>query len=171
MKTIAIVAAAAAALFSTSALAQDGGMGLYGSAGVANVEVEGANLATVTGRIGARFIPQFGIEAEGSMGVSSDEIGADELSLKHDLAAFVVGALPITENVSLFARAGYGNTKVELDDGTTTAETDFNSSRYGIGGEFLFDDANGVRIDFTRIDADDGIDANMFSVSYIRRFR
>ena len=173
MKAIGLVVAAAAALFSTSALAQDAGTSLYVSGGYSHVGVEGSNLDGITARVGANFIPQFGVEAEGTIGFGSEKSGTDELSLQHDFAGYIVGALPMTDNARLIGRVGYGSTSVKVKSGSSSSDEDFTSYRYGVGAEFFFDDANtnGLRIDYLRIDAEDGIDADVYSISYVRRLR
>jgi len=171
MKKITLALAGAACLLATPVLAQDmSNMGLYGTFGYSHIGADdGINFGALTGRIGARIIPQFGVEAEGSLGFDSDNDGPDKVEMKHDLTAYLVGALPMTENASLIARLGYGSTNIETDGPGGESDDDLEGYRYGVGAEFFFDDANGLRIDFTRINADD-IDADAYTVSYVRRF-
>ena len=53
----------------------------------------------------------------------------------------------------------------------TSASDDGESWNYGVGGQYFFDDKNGVRADYTRHDfKDSSTDANTWSVSYVRKF-
>ena len=46
---------------------------------------------------------------------------------------------------------------------------DLSGLRYGAGIEAMFNDANGVRIDYTRADNDD-VNADAYTVAYVRKF-
>ena len=49
---------------------------------------------------------------------------------------------------------------------------DVDGVSYGIGGADFIDGVNGVRAHYTRIDGDDTAgEVDLFSISYVRRFR
>jgi hypothetical protein len=171
MKKLAIALCGAACLMATPALAQDAGPSLWGSVGYTHVGVEGMNLGGITGRVGAQFNPIFGIEGEGTFGIGSESEDGLEVSLKRDFAGYLTGSLPMTDNARLIGRVGYGSTEIEAEEDGVSGDMDATSYRYGVGAEFFFDDANGVRIDFLRIDAEDDLEADLYTVSYVRRFR
>ncbi|HEX6859890.1 MAG TPA: porin family protein [Caulobacteraceae bacterium] len=192
MKLLASAAVATACLLATPALAQDAG--LYGTIGLQHMDakhaeatypgLDGVNdlgFEMVTGRVGYSLNRYFSAELEGSFGwedatthVTNPDPDEDDLpvsvSVNTDLAAFLVGRLPMTDNASLTFRVGYGSTDADATVGDVSAGEDFTGYRYGAGAEFFFDDANGVRFDFTRIDAEDGLDADTYAVSYVRKF-
>lgn len=193
MKLAASAAAIAACLLATPALAQEG-LSLYGTIGLGHIDakhaettypgLDGVNdlgFEVITGRVGANFNRYFGAELEGSFGwedatthVANPDPDEDDLpvevSVKHDLAVFLVGRLPMTDNASITGRIGYGSTNAEASIGGVSGEEDFTGYRYGVGAEFFFDDANGIRFDFTRLDAEDDLEADMYAISYVRKF-
>jgi outer membrane immunogenic protein len=177
MRTLSL-AAAAASLLAAPAFAQSvSAPAIYGNAGYTAFDGQDAQLGAVTGRLGAKLHPNFGVEAEGSLGVKKDDIqvsvgGSGKYELKHDLAAYAVGAVPISDNLELFARLGYGTTKIEASPAGVTPVQDGSSVNYGVGANYLFDGVNGVRADWTRRDFthDNAGEADTWSVAYVRRF-
>lgn len=169
------LATAALSLLAAPAMAQSvSSPQVYGSVGYSQIDAEGADLGAVTGRIGARFTPHFGVEGEASFGVSDDDIPVGipggTVELKHDLAAYAVGYLPVNDNFELFGRVGYGTTEVEYSTAGGSADDSLDGLSYGVGANYFIDDKNGVRADWTRRDFDDDGEADVWSLSYIRRF-
>lgn len=172
MRNILLSTAAITLFAAAPALAQDGPT-WYGSVGYSSLSAEGvdADLGAVTGRIGARLNPYFGVEGEGSVGVKDDTIGAVDVELEHDLAAYAVGFLPVTPNLDLIGRVGYGTTSIEASSGALTVAEDGESVNYGVGAQYNLDGSNGIRADWTRRDfRDDGGEADVWSLNYVRRF-
>lgn len=178
MKKILLSTAAAAMFVAAPAMAQSWpAPEYYGSLGYSHMEADGADaqLGAVTGRIGAKLTPYFGVEGEGSFGVRDDEVTiagvTADVKLKHDLAAYGVAFLPISPNFELFGRLGYGTTKVKASAANMAASADGESWNYGVGANYFFDGQNGVRADWTRRDfEDDGGKADVYSLNYVRRF-
>ncbi len=168
-------AAAAVALMAVPAAAQTlSDPSWYGTVGVANVGAEDTDvdLNAVTGRIGARLNPYFGVEGEASFGVGEEEVATGiDAQLNHDAAAYAVGFFPVSNNFEVFGRVGYGTTEIEVSGGGLSASEDGQSLNYGVGAQYFFDGANGVRGAWTRRDfEDDNGEADVWSVSYVRRF-
>ena len=172
-------AIAASALFlaalPTVASAQDEPR-LYGSLGYSAIDTGQAELGAVTARVGYKFLPYLGVEGEAGIGVKDDgydvSIGGSSgaIELKQDFAAYAVGFLPLGENFEVFARAGYGSTAIEATSAGVTARADGESFNYGLGANAFFRN-DGVRVDWTRRDfTDDAGEADVWSVSYVRRF-
>lgn len=172
MRNILLSTAAITLFAAAPALAQSGPT-WYGSAGYSNLSADGTDvdLGAVTGRLGAKLHPNFGLEGEGSVGVNDDQIGAIDVELEHDLAAYAVGYLPLNPNLELFARVGYGTTSIEASSGALAVTEDGESVNYGVGANYFFDGVNGVRADWTRRDfRDDDGEADVWSLGYVRRF-
>lgn len=146
----------------------------YVSGGYANVSAEDADVSldAVTTRVGARFNPYFGAEGELSIGVGEEEVAPGvDANLNYDAAIYAVGAVPVSPNLELFARAGYGTSEIEVSGGGLTLAEDGDSWNYGVGANYFIDGLNGVRADYTRRDfQDDGGEADVWSISYVRRF-
>jgi len=166
MKALLSAAVAAACLMATPALAE-GPASIYGSLGLTHADVDnGVSFELATARIGTKFVKYVGVEAEDSMAWEQGKLDGDKVSLRNDWAGYLVTFLPITDNVSVLARVGYGSSKIKM----AGDEESFSGARYGAGIEAYFDDANGVRIDYTRLDNSD-INGDTYSVSYVRKFR
>jgi hypothetical protein len=163
MKTLLSAAVAAACLLATPAFAAPAS--ISGSVGVSHIDVNnGPSFDAVTARLGTKFVPYVGVEAEGSIGFDGGKVDGEKVDLRNDWAVYLDTFLPMTDNVSLVGRVGYGSTKV------SGADDSFDGVRYGAGIEAFFDDANGVRIDYTRFD-NDHINADAYTISYVRKLR
>lgn len=182
MRNLAIIAGAVSVVaFSGGAVAQTASATqwnptYYGTLGYSQLDHSDGDLGAVTGRLGAKFNPYVGVEGEVSFGVKDDDfsIAGVDGSIKHeyDAAAYVVGTLPVTDQFELFARGGYGTSKIKGELGGISREVDGASWNYGAGANFFFDAQNGVRGDWTRrdfTDSDAG-EVDVYSVSYVRRF-
>lgn len=170
MKTALIASAAVASLFAAApAFAQDAN-GWYGNLGYSNNDAEGLNLGEVTGRLGYRMHPNFAVEGEVGFGVGDDTFtpGTD-VKLDNQEAVYAVGILPVSSNLDVFARVGYGRTELKVDGPGFTGSGDSEGVRYGAGAQYMLDGANGIRGDFTRQDHDAG-NIDTWSISYVRKF-
>lgn len=173
-----ILAAAALSVFALPATAQvmqPGGPTYYGTLGYSQLDHSDGDLGAVTGRLGAKFNPYFGVEGEASIGVKDDDfsIAGVKGKVKHDYdaAAYVVGTMPVTPNFELFARGGYGTTSIKSELAGVERKADGESWNYGVGANYFFDGQNGVRGDWTRRDfSDDAGKVDIYSVNYVRRF-
>ena len=181
MKLSMLVAAgaavvSAAALTAMPAAAQTvSAPAFYGNLGYSFIDADDANLGAITGRLGARLHPNFGVEGELGLGVDDDSvrIGAANVKteLKHSVAAYGVGFLPVTPQFELLARVGYGSSKIRASAVGVSASDTNESWNYGVGAQYSFDGANGVRLDYTRHDFNhDGGNADVWAVSYVRKF-
>lgn len=178
MKTILLSSAAVALFAASPAMSQAWpAPEYYGSLGYSHMEADGSDveLGAITGRFGAKLTPYFGFEGEGSFGVRDDEVTiagvTADVEHQYDLAAYAVGFLPVSPNFELFARVGYGTTELKASAAGVTVREDGESWNYGVGANYYFDGQNGIRGDWTRRDfTDDGGEADVWSLSYIRRF-
>lgn len=166
---------ALASLFAVPAMAQGvPAPQFHGSIGYGQIHGDLGDLGVVTGRIGARLHRHFGVEGEASVGVSDDEISLGipgaRVELTHDAAAYAVGYLPVSQNLELFARAGYGVTNIETTAAGATSDRSSEGVSYGVGANWFIDGRNGVRGDWTRRDLDVDGDGDVWSLSYVRRF-
>jgi outer membrane immunogenic protein len=177
MRNILLAAAAVSvfALPATAQVMQPGGPTYYGTLGYSQLDHSDGNLGAVTGRLGAKFNPYVGVEGEASIGVKDDDFsiaGVDgKVEHDYDAAAYVVGTYPISPNFELFARGGFGTTRIKSELGGVERKADGESWNYGVGANYFFDGQNGVRGDWTRRDfTDDAGEVDIYSVNYVRRF-
>ncbi len=177
MKSLVIAAASVAALATAgmagAASAQDMTPTWYGTVGAANVNVEDANLGAIQGRVGARFGQYFGVEGELSGGIADDSTRISgtnvDVELKCDVGAYAVGYLPINPKADLFARIGYSKSEFDVSAAGLSASQEVDGVAYGVGGQYFFSDKDGIRLDYTKHDSDDG-DADVVGLSYVRKF-
>jgi hypothetical protein len=182
MKTLitAASALALAALLPAVASAQTAapattGTTFYGTLGYDNTSLDHIDLGAIQGRVGARFGQYFGVEGELAGGVKNDKVnvspGVDvKVKLDHQEAIYGVGFLPVAPNFDLLARVGYGHTEGSGSVAGASATAKGDSWNYGVGGQYTFDGKNGVRVDYTREDFRHSDDANVWAVSYLRKF-
>lgn len=185
--TYALLGAALAVGFAPGAAAESN---FYASVGYSALDSEFAELGAVTVRGGTELNTWFGLEGEASFGIDDDEVGGftgTSVELNSAFAAFAVARTEPAPNVTLFARLGYGVANFDAtlltacpliypppdcpESGEVSVDTD--GVQFGVGGEWRFANAHGVRIDYTRFESDgrlfgDGIDT--FSLSYVFRF-
>lgn len=162
-------------LFAVPAMAQSvSAPQVEGSIGYSQLKTDAGDLGAVTGRIGARFHRHFGIEGEASIGISDEELAlgipGGRFELQHDVAAYAVGYLPVSPDFELFARVGYGVTNIETTAAGTTSDRSSEGVNFGVGANWFIDDRNGVRGDWTHRDFSQEGDADVWSLSYVRRF-
>lgn len=168
------VAATAVAAFASLAIAAPASAQVTASVAYSGANVDDADFGAITGRVGWRS-NWLGVEGEVSGGVKDDTVNVAgtnvKVDLKNQIAAYGVAYLPVAPNFDLFARVGYGQTRIDASAaGTTIAGTD-HSWNYGAGGQYFFDANNGVRADYTRLDFDNsGVNADVWSVGYVRKF-
>ena len=148
---------------------------LYGSLGYANANIDDVNLGAIQGRLGARFSQYLGVEGELAAGVKEDDVNVAgtnvNVKLQHQAALYGVGYLPVSPQADLFARVGYGTSKIKASAAGTSVADDGDSWNYGVGGQYFFDEKNGVRVDYTRHDfKDSSDDADVWAVAYTRKF-
>ena len=170
-----LLATAALTLIAAPALAQDPGSRVTGSIGYTQLDTDGGDLGTVTGRAGYDFTRNFGIEGEASIGVSDDDFTVagvpGTIEHKYDAAAYGVAKLPVNENFELFGRLGYGTTRVKAEVAGIQSSDNTESINYGVGANYFIDGQNGVRADWTRRDfRGDAGEADTYGLSFVRRF-
>ena len=178
MKLMFVAASLAAALSCAPslALAQDAAkdIGAYANLGYARASQSGIHLDTVQARLGYRFHKYVGVEGEGAFGIGGDDVSVGtataHVKLSHEFAAYAIAFLPAGENGDLFARIGYGTTKIKASALGAAASGSDESVNFGVGGQIHIDGVNGIRVEYTRFEYNDGGHANVFGASYSRRF-
>ena len=158
-------------------------------------EDETANIVVLNGRLGYRFNKFIAAEVEGGFGLGGDTVsqsvpfdtgvvGTVDVDVDANLdintygAGFIRAILPVSDQIDLFVRGGYGIAGAELDVDITAATAAFGSVStsdsfdgfaFGGGGEYHINDKHGVRLDFSAINGDE-IDALFFSAAYSYKF-
>ena len=183
--SLAAIAAIVPAAAPTAAWAQDtaasDNIGAYVNLGLAHADGprigKKLDAEVLQGRVGYRFHPNFGVEAEGGIGLSGSGTGIYDANfnearakLDYQVAGYGVGYLPLGSNTDLFARVGYGTSKIKVSNLPGVTDN-YESVNYGFGAQHRFDGVNGVRVDYTRYDFNhDRGHSDVFAVAYTRRF-
>jgi hypothetical protein len=82
-------------------------------------------------------------------------------------AVYGVGYAPMSENFDLIG----GTSKTEASASGFKASRTDESWNYGVGAQYSFDGANGIRVDWTRHDFNgNACRADEYTVSYVRKF-
>ena len=179
MKSLMIAVSAAAFVLPIAAHAQAASpfspVTVYGTAGYAGGSQDGIDLGAIQARLGARFGSYLGVEGELAGGVKGDTVDVGgvpvDVKLRHQEAIYGVGFLPVSPKFDLFARVGYGNTDIKASAAGVSQAGNEHSWNYGGGGQYFFDNNNGVRADYTRESFQNGGgDANVWSLAYVRKF-
>ena len=177
MKAFLIAAASLTASVATLAVAAPASaqtasnVSWYGNLGYTDFAPNGGNVSAITGRLGARFGQYFGVEGELSTGLGNTHVDGASLHLQNQEAIYGVGFLPVAPNADLFARIGYGGADYKVSDNGSDFHGNLQSWNFGVGGQYFFDHANGIRVDYTREDATNhGPDADVWGVAYVRKF-
>lgn len=164
-KTLIAVAAAAATLVAAPAVAQD--IEGYMNLGYSQIDADGPDLGAAHVRVGATVHQYFGVELEAAIGIVDDGPPGLETEMDQAGAIYAVAHLPLGEQFELMARGGWGRSQVSAG-GATATDSSWN---YGVAGQFNFDENQGLRVDWTRQDFEDlNLQADVYSVSYVRRF-
>lgn len=173
MKKTLSLAVAAAALATAPALAD----GFYADAGYTftSIDVEDSgtsldvDLGSITARGGYDFNQNFGVELEGSFGVSDEDVLGATVELNYLVGAYGKIQAPLAETFNVFARAGVVNAELEVSGGGLS-ESD-SETGFGVGAGATLDvtDTVYVRGDYTRLDIDD-LEADTFTISVGFRF-
>jgi opacity protein-like surface antigen len=174
IKVLASVIAVASAAAALPAAAQEVVPSFYGNLGYTFIDGgDAANFGAATARLGARVHNNLAIEGEAAIGVDGDSglvAGAPvSTKLKHSFNGYVVGLLPVTPQLDLFVRGGYGTTKVRARAAGVSVSDSEDSWNYGGGVQYLFDARNGVRLEYTAYDFGDAT-SDAWGVSYVRKF-
>jgi outer membrane immunogenic protein len=180
MKTIVIAAVTAAvAAVAAPAFAQTmHAPQVYAGIGYTNVAPDGHDLGEITGRLGAKFNPYFGVEGEFGSGINNGNYttGANNrvsLSEQPTGAGYLVGFIPITHKFEFLIRMGYGYNEFKYERPTGTNEVVTGSINTGVGAQYSVTDKDAIRIDYTRRDFQSSAaprDTDTFGASYVRKF-
>lgn len=155
-----------------------------------NLGEESSNIIMATGRLGYRLHENFAIEGEAGFGLGGGDdfsrvipVGVGGtianvdtnigLNVDNYYVAFGRAILPVSDQVDIFIRGGYGTAEPEAEViasfGGVVAEGSVSDNAsgfaYGIGGQFNFTPKDGIRADYTRLE-----DAGIVSIAYARRF-
>lgn len=168
MKTKIMIASSILVLASTAAFAEDKQLDLYTSDGIVFNDNDGVKTTSFGGRFGMNFNKNLAIEIEGGAGIKTDKIGNSKYKHVGDLGLYAVGKMPVTENLELLGRVGYHHVWDQIQTGAVKLKSNDGSFAVGIGAQYMFDEKNGLRIDYTRLTENDGM--NNYAVSYVRKF-
>ncbi|MEA1943546.1 MAG: porin family protein [Pseudomonadota bacterium] len=154
------------------ASAQEGQFKL--GAGYERADFDDVELDTAVLRGGYDFNRYFGVEGQAHIGIGDESVSVGgltgDVSMDYSLGAFGVVRPWSNEQANVFLRGGYTTTEADADVAGLGFDANEDAWAFGVGGEWYFAGDNGVRVDYTRYDYDDGGDADFYGISYVRRF-
>ncbi len=131
-----------------------------------------AGLSMLDGRLGATIGKYLGAEGEFGFGVNTDNVaGVANVKLRNTYAGYAVGHLPLAQNAEAFVRVGYGHSSLRITDTGSSVADGADSWNFGAGFQYFLTAHDGFRAEYTRYDfRNDAGQANVFGISYVRRF-
>ncbi|MEM7767737.1 MAG: porin family protein [Pseudomonadota bacterium] len=133
-----------------------------------------ADIGAITGHAGFDINEFLAVEGEVGVGVDDEEVSAAgidaELGLNYLVGAYGKAQYPVSETISLYARAGVVNAELEAEvSGAGSDSASDTGFGFGVGADAYLSDRGGIRVDYTRYDIED-LEADAFSVGYKFRF-
>lgn len=126
-------------------------------------------LGGLTGRAGVDIGQNFGLEAEGTIGVDGDEpVPGTEVELGHLIGGFARVRAPLSPSLEGFVRGGYYT--AETTSTTAGVETEFDDDDFAAGGgvQWNFGERSGLRAEYTNYGLSD--DGHAGQLSYVLKF-
>jgi len=138
----------------------------------------------VDAKLGYEFNKYFGVEAQGTLGLSTNSTrlssSPSSATLSEDVdysvGAFAVGRLPLSEKFELFARGGIHYTEGDAEI-NNVFNTMFDRSGVGLavgaGVQYNFNSKDGIRAEYTYRDQDRDSDLSeleTITLGYVRKF-
>ena len=156
---------------SAQASAQDGNFNA--GAGYSRIEIQDVEFDAISLRAGYDFNETFGIEGQVDFGIGDERVTfgtvVADIELNYSAGFYGIARYPVAENINLFGRLGYVTTELEGSVAGFVADESDDGFSFGVGGEYSFGNANGVRIEYTRTDYDAG-ESDSFGISWVHRF-
>ncbi len=178
MKSTLIAAASAVALLAVAAPAfaeSSDGLGhitAYTNFGYSYSNPDQGKFHVLDGRLGAKFGRYVGIEGEAGFGLNTQTFSGVKLKLTSSYAGYGVAFLPVSSNLDVFARVGYGRSNIRGTLGGVSTTVGENSVNYGGGIQYFWTPNDGTRLDYTRYDfRNNGGSANVYGISWVHRFQ
>jgi hypothetical protein len=170
MKTFcAIVTLSIASLALVTAAQAEGAGKFTVGVGYSNVKLGSEDFKAINVNGGYQFYDNFGVEGTYTSGIDNKTVLGAKVKLNYVVGVFGAGYWPVSENVDIIGRLGYGKGKVTASLGGFAGSGDESGVAYGVGVRYFPSGGNGgVRADFTRYDLGD--DADTIQISYVRRF-
>ena len=150
----------------------------YAGLGYTGLSPNGHDLGEITGRMGLKLSPYWGVEAEVGTGVSDSHFTSasgshDTIREQPSGAAYVVGYYPVTPKFDVLARVGYGATDLKTSNAAGDRFNTSHSVNYGAGAQYMLTRKDGIRVDYTRRDFQESSapkDDDTWTASYVRKF-
>ncbi len=172
----AIPVLVACVLLAPGALAK--GLFIGASVGQGDVTIPGASVrlskdeTTYKGFVGYMFSNFWGLEGSytGLGSVSGTVEGVDISADLDGFSGFLVGNLPTSPRLDIFAKLGYGvwDIKARFTDssGTTETEPDGSGLAWGIGVAYKLTPSLALRLEYETLDLDDDLKFTTLGVQY-----
>lgn len=131
---------------------------LYVNGGVSVFDTDEATINALAMRGGLNFNEIMGAEFEAAFGLGAEDLDSPagaQIEVENQFSGFFVGRYPVLPQVDVLGRIGYTTGELQVSNSGVSADAEIDGFAFGIGGEYMFTKAFGVRGDYTRIEADD----------------
>ena len=172
MRLSAGIAIAAMAMISASAQAQSSTPALYGELGYTFLKYsdEGVDIkpGAIRGIFGYNISPNLAIEGMLALGIKDDTISILGTPVKAELVRaygiYVKPKVNLTNDLELFGRIGFADSRVKLSARGLSASDSDRSASYGVGLNFKISPTVAVGVDYMSYYNKDGGKAEGFTV-------
>lgn len=177
MKTALKIAALTLGL--TTFAAAHAQTGLYAGVGVAQVQYkedgfQSLEPTAITFRVGSQLNPNFAVEARLGTGLSdgSGTFSGIPISAEIDnfYGVYAKGIIPVTSWFAPYAMVGYTHAKVTARAGGFSASNSDSDFSYGIGADFPVSKNIAINLEYARLFAGDGYNADAISLGVAYKF-
>ena len=172
LKTSILSAATVAALtlFAANAQAANAPQSYYQVGGAA-ADISGNTFGALNLGIGHNFTPNFAVELDGDVGVTTKKIYGVNAKIDYAVGAYAVGVFPLNRSTDFIVRAGDLQAQLKASYQGYSATASANGPAIGVGLRY-FPGAgvNGVRGDITHYDFGDKGKGEIYQIAYIRKF-
>lgn len=175
-KAIALVLASG---LSAGALAQGGlagEQGPYVGIGYQSLSADLLDVTLDTGQLigGWKLSPYFSLEASYTRSFGTENntlIGINDVRIRQGWIGSAIGSLPISDNISAYARVGWGWHRLSANFGEGTEKTWVDDPVFGAGVKANISPMSELRAEWTRLFDDSDINATGISFTYIHHLR
>ncbi len=143
----------------------------YFEVGGAAADISGKTYGALNLDIGHNFTPNFAVELDGDVGVTTKKISGVNTKVDYAAGVYAVGIFPMSTTTDFIIRGGDVQAQLKGTYAGYSATASANGPAFGVGMRF-FPNAgvNGVRGDITHYDFGRKGKGEIYQLAYIRKF-
>lgn len=155
---------------------QSSDQGPYVGIGYQNIDLDTLNVTLDTATLTGGWAVSDYLSFEGSYTTtlskdSNPALGISNARLRHGWIASAVGSLPISDNISAYARVGWGWHRLSANFGAGNDKTWVDDPVFGAGLRAQISPMSELRAEWTRLFDDSNINATGINFTYVHHLR